>query len=88
MTVTLFTKPSCGPCMGVKHALQSRGIPFRVVDVTADAEAAAKITRMGYRSVPVVMVSEAEHWSGFDMERINRLADRMPYLAAGNGDAA
>ncbi|SEN87321.1 ribonucleoside-diphosphate reductase class Ib glutaredoxin subunit [Paracoccus alcaliphilus] len=82
MTITIYTKPDCGPCLATKHALAARGIPFNTVDLTADPEALARVTRMGYRSAPVVIVSESEHWSGFDLARITDLAERMIYAGA------
>lgn len=73
MTVTVYSKPNCGPCRATKHALQSKGIAFTEVDVSKDADGHAFVTNLGYRGVPVVHVSDANHWQGFDPDRIRAI---------------
>lgn len=78
MTVTLYSKPGCGPCLATKNALASRGIPFDVVDVSKNEDALKLITDLGYRSVPVVVVSTDRHWGGeFRLDLITDLAAEL-----------
>lgn len=64
MTVKLYTKPGCGPCTSTKRALEARGVPFDLIDVSQDPEALAFITSLGYRTAPVVYVGPDHHWGG------------------------
>lgn len=80
MKVTLYTMSGCGPCKATRHALESRGVPFDVIDMDADAAARDRVMALGYRTAPVVLVhdgDEVEHWSGFQVGRINDLAGRI-----------
>ena len=54
------------------RTLDRQGLTYSVVDVSADAEAAAKVQAWGYRQVPVVQVGD-EHWSGFRPDRLAAL---------------
>jgi glutaredoxin-like protein NrdH len=49
------------------------GIDYAVVDISADAEAFARVQEMGYRQVPVVVAGE-QHWAGFRPDMIGTLA--------------
>ena len=80
MNVTLYTKIGCGPCGATRHAMDSRGIAHEVIDVMDDDAALDAIKGLGYLTVPVVLVQDgdaAEHWGGFQMDRIADLAGRL-----------
>ena len=70
--ITLFSKPNCPQCTMTARTLDRQGLTYSVVDVSADAEAAAKVQAWGYRQVPVVQVGD-EHWSGFRPDRLAAL---------------
>ena len=72
--VRVYTKPSCGPCVATKRALGSKGIPFVEEDAT-DPQNMAAIKALGFMSAPVVVAGE-DMWSGFQIGRINELAER------------
>lgn len=72
--VTVYTKPTCGPCRATKGALKMKGIEFEEVDVTQNDEALAKIIEWGFVESPVVD-SPIGRWSGFRMEKIKELAE-------------
>ena len=71
--ITVYTTPGCGGCTATKAALTDAGLPFEVVDLTADAAAYDKVTGLGYSSAPVVIAGDS-HWSGFRPDRIAALA--------------
>ncbi|WP_052372157.1 glutaredoxin family protein [Nocardia otitidiscaviarum] len=71
-TIVLYSKPGCGQCVATAKALTARGIPFVKVDVSVDANAAARVRDLGYRSLPVVVVGDM-HWSGFQLDKIQQL---------------
>ena len=54
MTITVYSKPACVQCTATTRALDMRGLDYRVIDLTQDADAMNDVTEMGYRQVPVV----------------------------------
>ena len=59
-----------------KKVLDKLGIEHETVDVTADPDAHAYVTGLGYQSAPVVVVGDGEeHWSGFRAERLRGLVE-------------
>ena len=80
MKIVLYTKPGCGPCAATRHAMESRGVPFETVNVMDDDAALDAIKGLGYLTVPVVLVQDghaAEHWGGFQLDRIADLAGKL-----------
>ena len=81
VSVTVYsTGPSCIRCTLTCRCLQSAGIQFHVIDVTAEPIALQFVTEeLGYSEAPVVVVDEEpqHHWSGFRPDLIDRLADRL-----------
>lgn len=76
MTVTVYTKPSCVQCNATYRALDSKGIEYDVLDLSADADALAQVKELGYLQAPVVITDE-DHWSGFRPDKIDELASRL-----------
>ncbi|HAF71568.1 MAG: Glutaredoxin-like protein, YruB-family [Acetothermia bacterium 64_32] len=71
--VIVYTTPTCPWCQAVKQYLEARGIPYREVDVAADAQAAMEMIRKsGQQGVPVVEI-DGEIVVGFDRGRIDAL---------------
>jgi len=73
MTITVYTKPACVQCNATYRALDKKGIPYKVVDISQDAEALDRLKALGYMQAPVV-VTDADHWSGFRPDKIEELA--------------
>lgn len=73
MTITVYSKPACVQCTATTRALDAKGLDYRLIDLTEDAEAMEKVMAMGYRQAPVVIAGEA-HWAGFRPDMIGRLA--------------
>lgn len=73
MTVTVYSKPACVQCDMTYRTLKKLGVPYESVDISQDAEALDRIKSLGYLQAPVVVAGD-EHWSGFQPDRINRLA--------------
>lgn len=67
--VTVYSKPSCVQCNATYRALESAGIAYNAVDVSANDDALTYIKSLGYAQAPVV-VAGAEHWSGFRPDKI------------------
>jgi glutaredoxin-like protein NrdH len=73
MTVTVYTKPACVQCNATYRALDKKGIAYQSVDISQDPEALEHVRALGYMQAPVV-ITEADHWSGFRPDKINELA--------------
>ncbi|OZD85302.1 NrdH-redoxin [Rhodococcus sp. 05-2256-B2] len=75
MSITVYTKPECNNCDQTKRRLNKHGIDYTTVDVTEDAAAREFVTNgLGYRQIPVVVVDENTHWSGFRIDALDKLA--------------
>ncbi|MEV8236983.1 glutaredoxin family protein [Rhodococcus sp. NPDC077669] len=75
MSITVYTKPECNNCDQTKRRLNKHGIEYTTVDVTEDAAAREFVTDgLGYRQMPVVVVDESTHWSGFRIDALDKLA--------------
>lgn len=74
MNVTVYTKPACVQCNATYRALDKKGITYQSVDVTQDPEALERLKAMGYMQAPVV-VTDADHWSGFRPDKIAAIAE-------------
>jgi glutaredoxin-like protein NrdH len=75
MTITVYSKPCCGPCRATQSALAKTGLEFDVVDISTDEDARDEVMALGYSQAPVVVAGD-EHWSGFRPERIKALVSR------------
>lgn len=81
MTVTVYTKPACVQCNATYRALDKRGVAYRSVDISQDAEALDRVRALGYMQAPVV-VTDDDHWSGFNPDKIGALAESTAAEAA------
>ncbi|WP_186759811.1 glutaredoxin domain-containing protein [Arthrobacter alpinus] len=73
MNITVYSKPGCQQCKFTCLALDHASIPYNVVDLTKNAAAVEYVQDLGYSQAPVVVVSEHDHWSGFNPTEIERL---------------
>jgi glutaredoxin-like protein NrdH len=73
MTITVYSMPECVQCTATYRALDRQGVPYEVVDLSADDGALSLVKGLGYLQAPVV-VAGSEHWSGFRPDRIKRTA--------------
>ncbi len=73
MTITVYTKPACVQCNMTYRALDKLGLSYQSIDITQDADALEMIKGLGYMQAPVVIAGE-DHWSGFQPDKINALA--------------
>ncbi len=73
MAITVYTTPACVQCVATKKALDRAGLDYELVDISLDEEAREYVLALGYLQAPVV-VTGAEHWSGFRPERIREMA--------------
>jgi glutaredoxin 3 len=64
--VTIYTSPYCGFCFRAKHLLDSKGVTYNEIDVTADAGLRKVMTERagGRHTVPQIFIDET-HVGGF-----------------------
>ena len=62
--------PICG-------STSTKGIPYRVVDLSQDDAALEYVKDLGYAQAPVVVVDDQDHWAGFNPIEIDRIAAHM-----------
>ena len=70
--ITVYTKPACVQCTATYRALDARGLEYRSIDLSVDADALDVVKAMGYMQAPVV-VTDDDHWSGFRPDKIATL---------------
>ncbi len=76
--IALYCRPRCAACGALSRWLDERGVPWVMRDVTADSSAAERVTRLGFRSLPVVEVPDGRSAWGGDLEAVADLLDRSP----------
>lgn len=72
-TVTLYSQPGCGPCVGVERALTAAKVPFEVRDIRSDEAAYQRIKELGYMGTPVVE-HPGGHFHGYNPEEVSAIA--------------
>ncbi|WP_019180117.1 glutaredoxin family protein [Microbacterium yannicii] len=83
ISVTVYsTGPGCMRCTLTCRCLTVASLPFTVVDLTEERNAAQRsfvTDELGYTEAPVVLVDDdpQHHWSGFRPDLIDRLAAHL-----------
>jgi glutaredoxin-like protein NrdH len=72
--ITVYSKPNCMQCKMSYRVLDARGLAYQVIDVTESEAALEYVKELGYLAVPVVVVSEHDHWAGFQPDQLARVA--------------
>lgn len=78
--VVYTTGDRCVQCQLTKRVMDAVGLRYTDIDLTDPANEAARqyVTEdLGYARVPVVVVDDHHHWSGFEPDRIKDLAARF-----------
>lgn len=79
MNITVYVKSNCIQCVQTKKHLDKLNIAYKTVSVEEDEQAYDYIVnRLGYKAAPVIIVTDddeetAEHWSGYNPEKIKGL---------------
>ena len=70
--VTVYSKSSCVQCTATYRALDSKGIDYKIVDLSEDDDVLDAVKALGYLQAPVV-VTGSDHWSGFRPDKIAQI---------------
>lgn len=83
LSITVYSKDRCPQCEMTKRRLNRRGVDFDEVNLSHDPRQLEELVSMGFQSAPVVIVEDnstgetVDAWAGFQVNRIDRWADRM-----------
>lgn len=80
--ITLYTTPGCEGCDAARKLLNDRGLPFKEVSVTEDAQIEELKAAAGANSVPTMIVGRSAQ-RGFEDGAYNRTLDAAGYPRAG-----
>jgi glutaredoxin len=80
--ITLYTTPGCEGCDAARKLLNGRGLPFKEVSVTEDAQIEELKAAAGANSVPTMIVGRSVQ-KGFEEGNYNRTLDAAGYPRAG-----
>ena len=69
----VYVLPGCVQCVMTKHALETAGVPYVLINLANDQQAMELVKQLGYTSAPVV-VAGAASWSGFQPDKIKAIA--------------
>lgn len=72
MSVIVFTKNGCQPCKATKKKLDKEGVAFVEINMDEHPESVERVRKLGYSAAPVVL-TESDHWAGFQPDRIMAL---------------
>jgi glutaredoxin-like protein NrdH len=70
--VVVYSTPMCIPCDQLKQHLAAHNVPFTLVDVLIDEDAADMLEDAGIYSSPAISIG-GELFAGTDAERVNAL---------------
>ena len=73
--IEIYTSDTCIQCIKVKEYFKNRNIEFKEYNISKDSEAKRELIRMGYMSIPVILI-DGEHVLGFDLNRIESLLQK------------
>lgn len=73
MAITVYSKPACVACNSTYRKMDKEGVIYDKIDISEDEQAYEFVKSLGYAQAPVV-VTDDEHWSGFQPDKITALA--------------
>lgn len=80
--VTVYSKDSCGQCLGVKMFLKSKGIEFEEKNTDRNPDFKSEVSELGFNSLPVIRIVEndnlvTEPFSGFDPDKLTKIFGKL-----------
>ncbi|QZY30095.1 mycoredoxin [Nocardioides coralli] len=81
MTFTMFTTPWCGYCHRLKGQLDREGIPFEIVDIEREPDAALTVEQAngGNQTVPTLLFADGSTQTNPSLAQVK---DKLAALAS------
>ncbi|MGL4309356.1 MAG: glutaredoxin 3 [Paracoccaceae bacterium] len=81
--IEIYTTPFCGYCLAAKRLLNGKGARFTEIDVSADPDLRALMTKRagGRRTVPQIFIDGRHVGGSDDLHALDRAGDLDPLLA-------
>lgn len=76
-SITVFTKNNCIQCKMTKRFLEEHNIDFVEKNTSENPEFVTYLKELGFQAVPVVEVAGAEAFTGFQPDRLTKLAEEL-----------
>ncbi|MGL5346393.1 MAG: glutaredoxin family protein [Peptostreptococcaceae bacterium] len=73
--VEIYTSDTCIQCIKAKEYLKNNKVEYIEHNISKNSEARKELIRMGYMSVPVLIIN-GEHVLGFDLNRMKSLLEK------------
>lgn len=73
--VTIYTAPKCMPCVMTKKWLDRENVDYEERDAT---ESVDYLATLGYRSAPVIVTENGEHFHGFHIAKLQQIVAEAP----------
>lgn len=73
--VTVYSKNNCMQCKMTKRYLTEHNVDFQEINVSNQPEYVDYLKNLGYQSVPVVMLDDADPIVGFRPDELKELAN-------------
>ncbi|MDO4681101.1 MAG: glutaredoxin domain-containing protein [Aerococcus sp.] len=73
--IKVYSKKDCQQCRLVKRWLNEHEIPFEEVDGST-VQGRDAVIKLGYRTLPVVVLENGNHFAGLDMKQLNALIEQ------------
>lgn len=76
MEITIHAKQNCQACEATKKAMDRAGLDYEIIDVSDNTARQQALRECGFRSMPVVEVTDGEDyrsWEGFRPDLIKQL---------------
>lgn len=73
--IQIYTSDTCGRCVQAKEYFKENSLEYVEHNINKNSEARKELIRMGYMSVPVILIEE-DHVLGFDLKRIEQLLEK------------
>ena len=84
--VVVYTAPLCGYCNAAKRLLDSKKIPYEVIDLGGDPAARARLVEQtGWRTVPIILVDDDLVGGYTELVRAMRRGDLQHLMAPSDG---
>lgn len=76
--VVVYCRPGCPGCGALTRWLDDHRVAWITRDVLADTTAAERVTRLGYRALPVIETADGRSAWGGDLEAVAALVAGGP----------